>query len=84
MARFHWPHYAGQTFTLKATHEQSADWTGAARQAGFPHTSKWIAEAADFYATFQKQRRLKEKRREEREKKEIAERVRRVQAGEEP
>ena len=84
MARFHWPHYAGQTFTLKATHEQSVDWLSAARSAGFPHTAKWIAEAAVFYATFQKQRFLKAKRREEREAERVADRSRRVQAGEEP
>jgi hypothetical protein len=48
MARFHWPHYAGQTFTLRATDEQAGDWLTAARTAGFKHTSKWIAEAADF------------------------------------
>jgi hypothetical protein len=84
MGRFHWPHYAGQTLTVKATQEQSIDWLTAAREAGFPHTAKWIAEAADFYATFQKKQADQERKRKLREEKRVAERIRLVLEGIDP
>lgn len=84
MPRFHWPHYTGQTFSIRATNEQAADWITAARSAGFKHPAKWIAEAADFYSTFQKREIERARRREEKEHARIAERVRRVAAGLDP
>jgi hypothetical protein len=48
--RYRWPDEAVQTFSVKATATQDCRWVDAARSAGYKHTPKWLAEAADHYA----------------------------------
>jgi hypothetical protein len=84
MSRYRWPDEAVQTFTLKATALQAGRWIDAARSAGYKHTPKWLAEAADFYASYEKQQVERARKRELKAQKRVAERVRRVEAGLDP
>lgn len=84
MSRYRWPENADQTFTLKATATQACRWIDAARSAGYKHTPKWLAEAADHYAAYEKQAAERARKRELKAQKRVAERCRRVDAGLDP
>ena len=84
MSRYRWPDEAVQTFTIRATAVQAGRWIDAARSAGYKHTPKWLAEAADHYAAYEAQVVERARKRELKAQKRVAERVRRVAAGVDP